>query len=60
MNEHLMKEHQATILRYKEQYEHCPEDQELIRLYCTASSIEKKYGIAFVLQDRGYGKSDYE
>ena len=54
------QEKQEKILKYKERYEQYPDDQELIRLYRTASPVEKKYGIGLVLKDRGYGKSDLE
>ena len=54
------QEKQEKILKYKERYEQYPDDQELIRLYRTASPVEKKYGIGLVLKERGYGKSDLE
>ena len=54
------QEKQARILEYKERYENYPDDRELIRMYRTTSSMEKKYGIGLVLKDRGYGKSDLE
>ena len=55
-----MTERQARILEYKQRYEDEPDDQRLIRMYHSASTIEKKLGIGLVLKERGYGKSDLE
>ena len=53
-------ERQARILEYKQRYEDEPDDQRLIRMYRSASTIEKKLGIGLILKERGYGKSDLE
>lgn len=55
-----MDERQARILEYKQRYEDDPDDQRLIRMYRSTSTIEKKLGIGLVLKERGYGKSDLE
>ena len=55
-----MNERQARILEYKQRYEDEPDDQRLIRMYHSASPIEKKLGIGLVLKERSYNKSDLE
>ena len=55
-----MNERQARILEYKQRYEDEPDDQRLIRMYHSASTIEKKLGIGLVLKERGYNKTDLE
>ena len=58
--EEQMDERQACILEYKQRYENEPDDQRLIRMYRSTSTLEKKLGIGLVLKERGYGKSDLE
>lgn len=55
-----MDERQARILKYKQRYEDEPDDEMLIRMYRSTSTLEKKLGIGLVLKERGYGKSDLE
>ena len=41
-----MDERQARILEYKQRYENEPDDQRLIRMYRSASTIEKNSALA--------------